>query len=1242
MTPSAAYRPLRRRSDLLTRTALCGALLGFAAIAAPAAALPSLGGSPQVNAGGGQPNIVTGPSELDVTLHGPRTVIDWASYNVAGGETVKYTFDSRNWIVLNRINSTDVPTVSGNIVGQVGGSFGGNIWFSSKNGMIFGSGAQVDAGGILVSAATPDLAGFLDPNNLAFNFPGTELIAQPSVVMQTGSSINGHGGLVALIAPSVVTGANTAVTGANGSSVLYGATTGYQLHLTQNVKGDLDLVDFLVPSGDSGSDAAVALDLQNTTTANSVFVAAVSRTSAASAVINLEGMVTANAATTDGGDIILSGGGGIAARAVGPAVGGSETDFYLGAMSAVRDIRLATAGQVFGQPFSRLPPEPITVPVIPPPNNGCPPFSSFCEAALPGAFGRSETQLTRTATLLLANATDPSLVSNLTAGRDVNLIATQMIALGSAAGARDVSLDAQSLQANSLTVGRTLTLKSEAGDINAGALALGGGGQITSTNNVAIDGLSLSGGTSQALNVQAAGDLALGGGPGAASGGSITLSAGRNAIVNLSSANLTSVFAGAAADVQAGTLNVGSISAPEVLVRGGTINVGTVVSAGDVYVLSSGGSATVGTAQAGDDVYVMASGGNATLTNAILTGGAPDAVGLVVNGSPDVANNGRVVSVSSLDGNAVLGQLTGSVSGATAVSVVAGQDALVQVAATLPGALTVSAQRDATLSAPTVNFNAVQAGRDVTLMTTSGDFTGVNPLVAARNLSIGASGALTVGNITAASGSITLTGRTVSAGALVAGQDLTLKATGGGVQAASFQSGRDLTLQGSSLSLGQQIGPVSRDLSITTPGDFTATGDLTAGRNITLNVGGVANVRGLSGLGTVDIIANDLALGGAVTAANVQIESASGALRVGGSAADGTPASGLWLDNAEFGRIRATGQVNLYAGAAAGTARGDLTVLRLDINPAATPQVNFLVGGGHNALIQGVMAPTASGGVIQVGGSTNTTWRPTSVLVSGTIGAADFANDVYSNVRAFDHARLFAAQDIIIGSQRFIGLVQQASIADIEIGKNRPAGVAPTAAEQNRVLVAAGDLELSAPGRVVSQNTATTADRSIGLFLTGKTSPSLILDPPQLVDLYGSLLGPGGSVVSSFPAGGVVSVAILDNAGNPTTAPAGSVYRFNSCAFDTNQCSAASELTANLQQDTPNLDVSTDGDPLGDAAAGARSAGGRNTGPPLLTNVPPDADAVLAEPVVTGAGSEEIWRKHAPTTTTDKKPGAKP
>ena len=551
-----------------------------------------------------------------------------------------------------------------------------------------------------------------------------------------------------------------------------------------------------------------------------------------------------------------------------------------------------------------------------------------------------------------------------------------------------------------------------------------------------------------------------------------------------------------------------------------------------------------------------------------------------------------------------------------------------------------------------MTFNAVTAGRDVTLMTTGGDFNSTAALVATRNLSIGAAGALTVGDITASSGSITLTGRSVAAGAVMAGQDLTLKASNGAVNVARFQAGRDLIVQGSSLSLGQQLAAIGRDLSITTPGAFSAGSALTAGRNVTLNVGGMATLQGVSAPGNVDIIANDLTLSGPLTAQNVQIESAAGALQVGGSTA---PASGLWLDNAEFGRIHATGQVNLYAGLAAGGTRGDLTIQNLDINPASTPQVNFLAGTGHNALVQGLIAPTASGGIVHIGDSANGSWRPDSILVSGQIGAATYSNGAYSNVRDFNDVRLFATNDIIIGSQRFISLIQSSSNADIEIGKNKPSGVAAIASEQNRVLIAAGDLELSASGRVVSQNTGPTTDQSVGLFLTGKpgattVTPDLIIDPPQLVDLYGSFVGPGGQVVSSFSAGAGVAFAIVDGSGNPTSAPAGAVYRFDSCALGTSQCAAVTAVTSNLAQNTPTLNVgstsgglgpdsgddgSGDSADSGDSSSGggkdgaARAAGGRNSGPPLLSSAPPEADAVLIDPVTTGAGSEEIWRKHA-------------
>jgi|GEM_PF-2550565 len=1222
----ALRRPLRR--DLLASAAGVAALLGAAAVSSSALAitpvvppgLPVPIGIPQTNTGGSDPAFGISANEFDVALHAPRTVIDWSSYDITAGNTVKYTFDARNWIVLNRIQSATTPTIAGTIEGRVNGVLGGNIWFASANGLIFGAGAKVDAGGILVSTAAPDLAGFLDPANLNFSFPGSEITGDPSIDVQAGAAITGHGGLLALISPTIFSETGATVTGQGGSNVLYGAARGFQLHLQQGAPGDFDLIDFIIPDTASGNGGGAVMTLAGATTANSVFLASVTRAGASNAVINLQGMITAQAASTDGGDVVLSGGRGIAGRAAGSAVGGPDNDLYLHLATASRDIQLKTNGQVFGSnPDSR--------------------------------------------TSGLQSAVDLAQTSVLTAGRDFSLTAGRAVALGKTTAARNVTTDSMSLQANALTAGGVLSLKSEAGDIDLGALSVPGAGSVQANGAVLIDKLGLSGSAGQTLKIQAMSDITLGAGLGAAQGGgsggaSLTLDAGRNATINLASASLDTVTAAGGAKLQAtGSLTVGSVNAQQVLAQGASVSLKSAASDGDVYVSATGGAATVGSATAGDDIYVLATGGAASLTSAALSGAGSDSVGLAFAGNPDAASNGRVVAVQSSDNNALLGLTTGAVSGATKINVQAGQDATVDVAGALPAGLTVNAQRDAIVKAASVNFDAVQAGRDITLTTTAGDLANTHALTAARNITVVTPGSLQLGDISATGGSIALTGRSVAAGALTAGQDLTLKATGGGVQLVSFETGRDLIVQGSSLSLGQQLAPVGRDLAITAPGDFTSASDLAAGRNINLSVGGTASLKGLSAPGTVDIVASDLTLGGAVSAANVQIESAGGALRVGGSSADGAPASGLWLDNAEFGRIRATGQVSLYAGPTGGSARGDLTLLALDITPQATPQVNFFVGGGRDALVQGVVAPTAAGGVLHIGDSGNSAWQPASILVSGTIGSADFSRGAYSNVRGFDDVRLFATQDIIIGSQRFIGLIQSAAIADIEIGRNKPAGVAPTGSEQNRVLITAGTLELSAAGKVVSQNTAPISQQSVGLFLNGKSAgPDLLIDPPQLVDLYGSFISQAGVLVTSFTAGAQAPIAIVDSAGNPATAPVGAVYRFNSCTVGTSQCSAVASVTSNLQQNTPILttptssssgglasDLAGGGDESGgggDSGGGGSSGGGggskggsradRNSGPSLLSIGSAEADEAQTDLVLTGAGSEEIWRKREP------------
>jgi filamentous hemagglutinin family protein len=1241
-----------RRDDLMSRTAIMRVLACLSTILAqPAYAVPVMTGA---QASGGGPAVTADSGVTGVALHSPRTIITWSSFDVGAGESVNYTFDSRDWIVLNKITTYTPPQIDGTITGKVGGAFGGNVWFTTPSGMIFGAGSQFDAGGILVATASPDSATFLDPSKSSFDFSGGEVFGSTSLALMDDARITTHGGLLALIAPSVTSEAASAVSAQDGASVLYGAAGSYKLTLSPGAGGDFDLVDFIVPNAPSGSTNQVAVDLQGSTSGNSVFVAVVSHTSFASAVINLEGMVTAQSAATDGGDVVLSGGGGIVGRLPGPTVsGGADTDIYLSTVSASRDVRLKNnTGTVYGRPWLR-PPKPLPDEPVVEDNGFGNTFGNGCGNNCGG-------QLLSVSDLMsgLLAAADPTILSSVNAARDIRMTATGHIDLGVARATGDLSVQGASLTANSLgaTGALTATTTGDAakGNLIIAAAGVGGAGAFTSSNDIEIGNLGLVSGTPQWVTINAAEDVNLTGGGTAGGSGVIDVTAGRNVSVDLSSASLGTVTAVGDAVLRGGSISAISVTGQKLLARADSIDIGSATSASDVYIVSLNGDATVGNATAGDDVFVIANNGTASLTSATLTGLAPDVVSYSLPDNPDANDNGRVVNVTSnLDASLGLG--TGSVTGATAVGVQATQDAFVDLTGGLPGTFSETAGRDASLKAPSVSLDLVSAGRDLSIATSTGDFTVTQALVATRNISIGAAGALKVGDVTAGSGSITLTGSSVTGGAVNAAQDLSLKALTGGVQVTSYSAGRDLTLQGASFSLGASVGPVGRDLAIITPGDLTITNDLTATRNINLTVNGKATLGNLTAAG-VDIVANDLDFSGAITAPTIQIESLQGPARVGGSASDGA-FSGLWLDNAEFGRLRASTEVKFYAGPALGTARGDLTVLALNVNPAFTPLITLLAGSQNNVLVQGAAGPSASGGALRIGDPTLAAWRPGSILVTGSIGTATFSSGAYNNIRAFDDVQLRATNDILMGSQRFITLIQTTAVSDIDLGAGKPTGVGPTGGEQLHLFTVAGKLEVSAAGKVVQQNTGPSLSSPVGVLITSKGSPDLIIDPPQTVQLFGAVIGLDGKLVSSFGASNVVTVAVVDSSGAVVPAPAGASYTFNTCTVGTSQCSGSASLllgsgsgsasglgafadgsvssgAINVAQTAPILsspealaeDDDGGGNPTKQAADGQSALAVRP--PPLLAVAPVDLNEIVSDPVTIGSGSEEIWRKN--------------
>jgi filamentous hemagglutinin family protein len=1215
-----------RARRLLGRTALCGALYGLAALAPQTAmALPVGGAATQVSAGGGAPVVASGNGRLDVTLNAPRTVMSWTTYDVAAGETVSYAFGGRDWIVLNKIDGLQLSRIEGTVEGRVGNAFGGNIWFASQNSIIVGATGRVDAGGFLAAMGKPDLTGFLDPANTLFSFSGSDIIPGAKLMVLSGGQVNGHGGLVAFAGPSIVTRYNATVTASGGGDVLYGAAKTYQIRLAPGAAGDFDLVDFIVDAP-GGSDALVMADLAGDTSANSVFVAAVSRAALGNAVINVEGLVTAQAAKADGGDIVLSGGGGIAdRRPAGPAANAAGGTLYLNRASASRDLLIENVGQIIARPWLRPPSETQDPPAIDDACQdltGCGYYEEYYEY-----YGEYYTGFnSNDGSELLSSLFDPTAISTLNAGRDARIGATADVELGRIIAGGDIGVSGPTLKVNGLTASGDLTASATAGGAAIAGVGVLGSGAVSAATDVSIDTIS----APQSLTVTAGRDVLLGDGTSDVSG-LVSVDAARNVAVNLASARIDRIIAGGLVDLRGGALDIGAVSGSTVLAQSASVRIGEATSAGDIYLVSSGGDAGVTTATAGDDIYILATHGTASLGSATLTGQGADAVGGNFAGNPDTAGNGRILSLGSADLDASLGQGTGGVSGATAVTVTAGQDALVDVLSETSGALTVVAGRDATLKAPSASLGAVTAGRDLTVGNTVGDFTITSPLNATHNITVTAAGALTVGDVRADSGSITLTGASITAGSVSASEDLVLQAASGGVSTSSYAVGRDLIVQGSSLSLGGAIGPVSRDLSITSLGDFTSSTPLSAGRDLTLDVAGKASIGQATAGGDLRLAARDLDLTGNITAANAQIESRSGPLRVGGSAGSG---GGFVLDNGEFGRLRVSGSLRIYAGSTTGPERGGLVLQDLTINPAATPDVAFLVGPDFDAQVQGLVAPTASGGVLRIGDATDLGWRPGSILISGGLGAATYSAGGYTGIRAFDELRLAAREDILMGSPRFISLIQGTDPADINISAALPDGVAPLGDEQYKVFAAMGRLEVSAENKVVQQNTAPlgTTD-GVGLFLTGAASPALIIDPPNIVELFGAFSGNNGQTVSGIKAGSTLSFTVVDGNGLPIAIPPGAQYRFNSCEVGTSVCAGLAAGGGSSIGERAVIAIARD--QLSDSAldlpaaagAAALSSETQADSPTLLGVASAENDDVVIDPVLAGAGSEEIWRQ---------------
>jgi filamentous hemagglutinin family protein len=165
---------------------------GFAALLVSVAAL-SLAGArvAQAAPAGGQVTSGTGTvsqtgNTTTVRQTSANLFLNWQSFNVAANEVVDFIQPSATSIAVNRILGNSASQIFGHLDAN------GQVWLINPNGILFGTGAQVNVGGLTASTLDVSDASF-SANLRTFSGPGTGSIVNQGMIQAA------DGGYVALL-----------------------------------------------------------------------------------------------------------------------------------------------------------------------------------------------------------------------------------------------------------------------------------------------------------------------------------------------------------------------------------------------------------------------------------------------------------------------------------------------------------------------------------------------------------------------------------------------------------------------------------------------------------------------------------------------------------------------------------------------------------------------------------------------------------------------------------------------------------------------------------------------------------------------------------------------------------------------------------------------------------------------------------------------------------------------------------
>ena len=269
---------VKRSAAALMLTLAIGA---HAALAADLAATALPGGG-QVSAG--QATISSTGAAMTINQGSQRAIINWQNFDIGSQASVNFQQPNSSAVTLNRAGGPNASRIEGQLTAN------GQVFLINPSGILFGSGARVNVGGLVASTLNIRDDDFLSGNYVFSGNSGS--------ITNQGQITAAPGGYLAFISPSIT---NNGTISAPQGTVAMGAGERVRLNFAGDRLVGLDVsantIDTLITNNQ-----AIRAD------GGAILLTAAGAEAVTRSVINNTGVLEASSLTSDGGRIVLTAG----------------------------------------------------------------------------------------------------------------------------------------------------------------------------------------------------------------------------------------------------------------------------------------------------------------------------------------------------------------------------------------------------------------------------------------------------------------------------------------------------------------------------------------------------------------------------------------------------------------------------------------------------------------------------------------------------------------------------------------------------------------------------------------------------------------------------------------------------------------------------------------------------------------------------------------------------------------------